>query len=107
MQHKFLKTNTYYSFIYNLSYLLVFTTFVDILCLFIYLSLLDNLRNISLKFHIENYFLLLAYLILDVGPKFDTSYFDVTIQKVEEIQYFIRIFYFFGKGLPRIFEIEA
>ena len=40
MQHKFLKTNTYYSFIYNLPFILVFTNFVDILCLFECFSLI-------------------------------------------------------------------
>ena len=49
MQHKLLKTDTYYSFTYNLPFLLVFTTFVDILCLFGSFSLLDILRNILLN----------------------------------------------------------
>ena len=49
MQHKLLKTNTYYSCIYNLPFLLVFTTFVKTLCLFGCLSLLGIFRNILLN----------------------------------------------------------
>ena len=45
MQHKLLKTNTYYSFNYNLMFLLVFTTFVDKLCLYDNISLMDKNKN--------------------------------------------------------------
>ena len=53
------------------------------------------------------FFLLLIYLNLDVGPRFDTSYFDVAIQEVAKFNVLLIFFLFFGKGLSHIFEIEA
>ena len=58
-----------------------------------YYAITDNLH--------KNIDIFVLNFTLDLGPRFDTSYLDITIQEVAKFKILLK--FFFGKGPSQIF----